>query len=70
MQKLREAVEYAFCCVFGFICLSIIYGYATFLSALELARIVKPFYLQPSARQPYNSPTERQPMLYGSLIDK
>ncbi len=70
MQKLTEAVEFGLCCVFGAICLSIIYGYATLLSALELTRIIKPVYPRPRARQPYSPPAERQPMLYGSLIDK
>jgi hypothetical protein len=70
MQALREAVEYTFCCVFGFICLSVIYGCATLLSALELARTIQQVYPRPRARHPHSSPAERQPMLYGSLIDK
>lgn len=70
MQKLKESVEYAASCVFGFICLAFIYGFATLLSVLELARIIKPIYPRPPARPSYSSPAESQPMLFGSLVDK
>lgn len=60
MRKLRDSIEYSFCFVFAGICLLIVYGLATFLSALEIARIVKPIYLRPRAAQPIPLPDEQK----------
>jgi len=49
MEKLRATVTYAFYYCFAVLCLTCIYGLATILSCLEVARVIKPIHPRPQA---------------------
>lgn len=65
MQKIKDFFVYVIACGFALICLTVIYGFATLLSALEIARIIKTTDTRPSTNRRTSLPEEQTTLLLG-----